>query len=176
MSTTLPSICFSAESKDQQTLLNTVLTEQEFLSPVNRKWAAWAAALACQDLSVIAAVKDRLGALAEHEQRELLFAVSRMSVTNPYFISRGVVDLAAGGTLDSLSFRTFDAIKVTNEIAYHYACVAVSMVNGGHACFHSHCGSLKQLGESDQAIDQALRITAALMAARQVAFNQTVLF
>jgi len=176
MSTTLPQICFPAESEDQKTLLNNVLTEQEFLSPVNKKCSAWAAALACQDQSVIAVVKEHLGALTENERRELLFAVSRMSVTNPYFVSRGIIDLQAGGTLNALCFRSFADIKVSNEIAYHYACVAVSMVNGGHACFHSHCSSLKQLGETDQAIDQTLRITAALMAFRQVAFNQAVLF
>jgi AhpD family alkylhydroperoxidase len=172
----LPPVYFPAESEDQKTLLNKVLTEQKFLSPVNRKCSAWAAALACQDLSVIAVVKDHLGTLTENEQRELLFAVSRMSVTNPYFVSRGIIDLQAGGTLDALCFRSFAAIKVSNEIAYHYACVAVSIVNGGHACFHSHCSSLKHLGETDQAIDQTLRITAALMAVRQVAFNQTALF
>lgn len=176
MSTTLAPVYFPAESEDQKTLLNNVLTEQEFLSPVNRKCSAWAAALACQDLSVITIVKEHLGALSENEQRELLFAVSRMSITNPYFVSRGIIDLQAGGTLDALCFRAFSDIKVSNEIAYHYACVAVSMVNGGHACLRSHCSSLKQLGETDQAIDQTLRITAALMAVRQVAFNQKALF
>lgn len=175
MPTKLGSVCFPAESEDQKTLLHKVLKEQQFLSPVNRKCSAWAAALACQDLSVIAVVKEHLGALTENEQRELLFAVSRMSVTNPYFVSRGIIDLQAGGTLEALSFRSFSDIKVDNEIAYHYACIAVSMVNGGHACFRSHCSSLKQLGETDKAIDQTLRITAALMAAKQVAFNQTVL-
>ncbi|MEH6533034.1 MAG: hypothetical protein V7735_17060, partial [Photobacterium frigidiphilum] len=78
------------------------------------------------------------------------------------------------GSLNALYFRSFADINVKNEVAYHYACVAVSMVNGGFACFQSHCGSLKQLGESDKAIDQALRITAALMAARQIAFNQQI--
>jgi AhpD family alkylhydroperoxidase len=175
MSVTIPAIYFSAESEDQEALLDSVLTEQAFLSPVNLKWAAWAAALACRDSAVISLVKHRLGTLTENEKRELLFAVNRMSVTNPYFVSRGVVDLAVGGTLNALSLRSFTEIKVTNEIAYHYACVAVSMVNGGYNCFRSHSSSLTQLGETDQAIDQALRITAALMAARQIAFNQTVL-
>ncbi len=174
MSATMPPLRSTAASEDQETLLNVALTEQSFLSPVNRKWVAWAAAVACRDPSVVALVTARLGVLAENEQHELLFAVSRMSVTNPYFISRGLVDLAAGGTLDALSLRPFADIKVANEIAYHHACVAVSMVNAGHACFRSHCYSLKQLGETDQAIDQTLRITAALMAARQVAFNQTI--
>ncbi|SIS73283.1 carboxymuconolactone decarboxylase family protein [Neptunomonas antarctica] len=175
MSVTIQAVCFSAESEDQEALLDSVLTEQVFLSQANRKMLAWAAALACRDQSVIALVKNCLGALAENEKRELLFAVNRMSVTNPYFVSRGVIDLAAGGTLDALSLRSFEDIKVTNEIAYHYACVGVSMVNGGYNCFRSHSSSLRQLGETDQAIDQALRITAALMAARQISFNQTVL-
>jgi hypothetical protein len=87
--------------------------------------------------------------LAENERRELLFAVNRMSVTTPYSVSRGVVDLVAGCTLDPLNLRSVADIKVTNEIVYHYACVAVSMVNGGYNCFHSHCNSLKQLGETD---------------------------
>ncbi|MFT6914197.1 MAG: AhpD family alkylhydroperoxidase [Motiliproteus sp.] len=176
MSVDLPLVCFPAESEDQQTLLTQVLTKQSFLSPINRKCSAWAAALACRDLAVIAVVKEHMGALTDNEQRELLFAVSRMSVTNPYFVSRGMIDLQAGGTLEALCFRSFSDIRVSNEIAYHYACVAVSMVNGGHGCLRSHYSSLKQLGETDQALDQTLRITAALMTVRQVAFNQAALF
>ncbi|QQX80662.1 hypothetical protein JK628_01945 [Shewanella sp. KX20019] len=167
---------FPDESEDQRLLLKSVLISENHLASSSIKTAAWAAALACRDWDVVKQVQFIVGDLSPEAKREIQYAISRMSVTNPYFFSRQFVDVHAGGNLESLKFRSFADIAVENEVDYHYACIAVSMINGGYACFKSHTMSLKTLGQSDAAIDQAMRITAAVMAARQVHFNNQVLF
>ncbi|GIU03361.1 hypothetical protein TUM4261_00490 [Shewanella sp. c952] len=167
---------FPDESEDQRLLLKSVLIGENHLPSSAIRMVAWSAALACRDSEVVKQVQFIVGELCKEAKRDMQYAMSRMSVTNPYFFSRQFVDIHAGGDLPSLKFRPFADIAVDNEVNYHYACIAVSMVNGGYACFKSHTMSLKALGESDTAIDQAMRITAAVMAARQVHFNSQTLF
>ncbi|MCL1056650.1 hypothetical protein L2729_01435 [Shewanella gelidimarina] len=166
---------FPDESEDQRLLLKSVLISENHLPSSAIKMVAWAAALACRDEDVVKQVQFIVGDLSAEAKREMQYAVSRMSVTNPYFFSRQFVDIHAGGNLESLQLRPFTDIAVENEVDYHYACIAVSMVNGGYACFQSHTMSLKTLGQSDTAIDQAMRITAAVLATRQVNFNHRLL-
>jgi alkyl hydroperoxide reductase subunit D len=70
--------------------------------------------------------------------------------------------------------RPFPELQVTDETGYHYACVAVSLINQGFACYNSHIASLKAAGESDEAIDLAIRIAVSVSALRQISFNAQV--
>jgi len=85
-----------------------------------------------------------------------------MGITNPYFQVRMVAEIGAGGSLQALSMPTLQETGIEDETAYHYYAVAISAVNGGMPCYRSHLMDLLHGGESSQAIDQALRIVAAL--------------
>ena len=145
---------------------------EEAVSESHKRYVVWSAVMAAKDEQLVVLAKSQVGELTECEKRDVRFALSRMSVTNPYFFSRNFAQVNAGGSLDVLNMRPFPSINVSDEIGYHYACIAVSMVNGGYNCFRSHVASLQQGGEADQAIDQAMRITAGLMAMRQAIFTQ----
>lgn len=158
------------EAEDQKALFDKIAKGETALTGNNLKYTAWGAAYACRDTSIIQLVTKAIGALDPALKRDVKFATMRMSVTNPYFFSRQFVQTGAGGTLQDLNFRNFAEIKATDETAYHYACLAISMINGGYVCFASHTGSLQQSGESADAIDAAMRLTAAINAMRQLAF------
>ena len=119
-------------------------------------------------------VKSEVGGLSAEEKRAIYIASSRMSVTNPYFMGRSIHPLQAGGTLDALDFRPFPQLNVENEQGYHYACVAVSLINGGFVCFNSHITSLKADSQQDEAIDQALRLVASICSIKQLMFNAQI--
>jgi len=163
-------ICYPDESEDQKCLLDSLLTTPCFLSASLAKQCAYSAALACQDQSVMDLISDSVGKLLLKERQLITYAVSRMSTTNPYFMSRKALNLSGEGTLTALKLRPFADLDIADTSAYHYACVCVSMVNGGYDCLQGHADSLRQGGQTDDAIDEALRITAAVMAARQIVF------
>lgn len=165
------SIEFATELNDQLTLLKKTLREEQHLTKEDRKIVAWAAAVASQSVDMVELICTETGTLTTEEKRMVNLANSRMSVTNPYYMSRNVFPLNSGGTLEGLSMRPFQALNIVNEISYHYACVAISSVNHGFACFTSHMNSLRSLSQSDAALDQALRLTAAILAVKQIMFN-----
>lgn len=162
------------ELQDQCQLFKQTAIEQGDLSHEHKKLVAWAAALACQDECTVSQVVEQLGSLTRDEQRMVILSSARMAVTNPYFMSRNVLPLEAGGSLDALQMRPFPALGVADGVGYHYACIAVALVNQGFVCFNSHVASLKAAGESDAAIDQAIRLTSAVSALRQISFNARV--
>ena len=162
--------CFE-DCEDQAQMLMQALAE-ETMSDSHKRYVVWSAVMAAKDDQLLELVKAEIGELTDPEKRDVRFALSRMSVTNPYFFSRNFVQVNAGGSLDVLNMRPFPSIDVHDETGYHYACIAISMVNGGYNCFRSHVASLQQAQESDQAIDQAMRITAGLLAMRQAFFTQ----
>jgi len=163
-------ICYPDESEDQKRLLDTLLTTPCFLSAPLAKQCAYSAALACQDQSVMDLLSESVGKLLLKERQLITYAVSRMSTTNPYFMSRKALTLLGGGTLSALNLRPLSDLDISDTSAYHYACVCVSVVNGGYECLQSHADSLRQGGQNDDAIDEAIRITVAVMAARQIVF------
>jgi alkyl hydroperoxide reductase subunit D len=144
---------------DQVLLLKHICLESE-LSGENLLFSAWAAALATKNHDVSELVKRFIGEPSNEQRQAIEYSVARMSVTNPYFVSRQYVEINAGGTLASLKFRPLAELNIGNETAYHFACVAVSLVNGGHICLQSHVGILKAQGEPDLAIDAAMRLAA----------------
>jgi len=162
--------CFE-DCEDQAQMLTRALAE-DAMSDSHKRYVIWSAVMAAKDKDLIELAKTQMGELPEPEKRDVRFALSRMSVTNPYFFSRNFAQVNAGGSLDVLNMRPFPSINVHDETGYHYACVAISMVNGGYNCFRSHVASLQQVGENDQAVDQAMRITSGLIAMRQVIFTQ----
>ncbi len=174
MHTLETSIEFAPELNDQLTLLKKTLKEEKHLATENRKIVAWAAAIASQSRDMVELIKGETGELTSEEKRIVNLANSRMSVTNPYYMSRNVFPLNSGGTLDALNLRPFQELNIANGISYHYACVAISSVNHGFACFTSHMSSLQSQSQSDAAMDQALRITAAVLALKQIMFNTTL--
>jgi alkyl hydroperoxide reductase subunit D len=144
---------------DQVLLLKQICLEDEF-SGDNLLFSAWAAALTTKSHDVSELVKRFIGEPSKEQLQAIEYSVARMSVTNPYFVARQYVDIKAGGSLESLNFKPLTALNICNETAYHYACVAVSVINGGHVCLQSHVSILKAQGEPDSAIDAAMRLAA----------------
>lgn len=159
------------ELKDQIQLFEQTLLVENHLELSNRHWVCWAAALALQNLTIISLVRERIGEMDQHQTKAITLASSRMAVTNPYFMSRNVHPLQAGGDLASLQMRPFNQLGVSDSTGYHYACIAISAINGGFVCFDSHLSSLKASGQTDAAIDQAMRLVSAMLAMKQIAFN-----
>ena len=158
------------ELQDQIDLLNNTLKKEGALKVEHRNIVAWAAAVGCQNTELLAEVLSKTGELSADDKRSVAIANSRMSVTNPYFMGRNIFPVKSGGTLDGLNFRPFPELNIKDDVGYHYACTAVSSVNGGYMCFSSHMNSLQSSGQSDEAIDQAQRITAAVLAIKQLMF------
>ena len=165
------SIAFAPELQDQVDFLKKVLKRERYLTLENRKLVAWATATASQNIALIELINSEVGELSAEDKRIVAIASSRMAVTNPYYMSRNVFPLESGGTLNALSMRPFQDLKINNETGYHYACIAISSVNNGFVCFNSHANSLKSLSQSDDAIDQAIRIISSVLAIKQIMFN-----
>lgn len=168
------SIEFSPELKDQLDLLQKALNEENHLIAENRKIVAWATAIASQNKKLVEFIAAATDILSVDEKKIVTLASSRMAVTNPYFMSRNVFPLQSGGTLKSINLRPFQELKIENEVGYHYACIAISSVNNGFVCFNSHITSLQSQSQKDEAIDQALRIVAAVLSIKQILFNVEV--
>lgn len=165
---------FAPELNDQLELLQKVLKTEINLTPENKKITAWATAVASQNAALVALIKDEVGELSPEEKKIITIASSRMAVTNPYFMGRNVFPLQSGGTLNDINMRPFQALDIHNETAYHYACIAISSVNNGFVCFASHANSLRASAQSEDAIDQALRVIASVLAIKQIMFNVTI--
>ena len=163
------------EIQDQVDLFNEAFYQETVLSDVDKKIVVWAAAVACKNSSLVEFVKDEVGDLSASDKKLVLTANSRMAITNPYFMSRNVHPLQAGGTLSALKMRPFQNLNIENEQGYHFACVAISLINNGFVCFNSHVSSLKNSSQSDAAIDQSVRLTASISAMNQLLFNESIL-
>lgn len=163
------------EIDDQKTLLENTLKDDRFLNNDYIKVAAWASSIVTKDEEIVTLIKNKVGDLTTEEKRTVFIASSRMSVTNPYFMGRNVHPVNAGGTIDGLGFRPFHELNIKDELAYHYACIAFSIINGGYMCFNSHMTSLKNLGQTPEAIDHALKIAVVISAIRQNIFNSNFL-
>lgn len=159
------------ELQDQLDFLQNTLHKEDHLSQENRKVVAWATAVASQDTASVELIKSEMGELSADEKKIVTLASSRMAITNPYFMSRNVFPLQSGGSLAALGLRPFQELNVENETAYHYACIAISSVNNGFVCFSSHMSSLQSLSQSDEAMDQAMRIITAVRSSKQIMFN-----
>lgn len=162
-------------AEHQVALFQSAALNETHLQPTYRRWVAWAAALASKDDAVVQLISRHIEPLQSDEQYALEHALNRMAVTNPYFFSRQFFAPNAGGSLEALAMPPFASLGIENDTAYHYACIAISMINGGYACYQSHMSSLLQAGETDAAIDQAMRLTAAVSALRQATFNARTL-
>lgn len=160
---------------DQVALLTSLFTKQKELNNDNLIYAAWAAALNSQSRNVVDHIAKHIPRPNAETITAIEYAISRMGVTNPYFIARHFVDIKAGGTLDDLHFRPLQALNIANETAYHYACVVVSLMNGGHVCLHSHVNSLLALNESHKSIDAAMRLGAVCSSLSKRAFINDIL-
>ncbi|GAM66139.1 hypothetical protein JCM19236_3591 [Vibrio sp. JCM 19236] len=145
---------------DQLTLLKNLLSSTNDTNYVRVLYAAWASALTTGSRYVIDLVKAEIDEPTESQRRDIEFAIARMGVTNPYFIAKQFVEVNAGGSLESLNFKSFASLNVEDEVAYHHACVAISLINGGHMCLRSHVGSLQQAGVPDPEIDATMRLAA----------------
>lgn len=145
---------------DQTNLLVSLMTKTSGLDGENLVYIAWAAALNSQSDYVVELVAKSIHYPNVEQLRAIQFAISRMGVTNPYFLARQFVDVKAGGTLEDLNFRSLQQLNIRNEVAYHYACVVVSLMNGGQMCLRAHVDSLKNSRQSDKNIDAAMRFGA----------------
>lgn len=159
------------ELQDQLDLLDASLHQQDDLSSDNRQWVFWATVTACKNESLAAYARESQSQPDEAVMRGVMLASSRMAVTNPYYVARNIEPLGTSGSLDGLKLRPFPELNVQNGPGYHYACIAVSTVNGGFVCFKSHLNVLRQQGESEAAIDQAMRLISVISAVRQIIFN-----
>jgi len=161
--------------EDQTNLFENTLFNELYLDSKYKKYVAYSAALALKDENIINLLKQKIGSLTNQEKKAVTLASSRMAVTNPYFMSRNIAPLQAGGTLESLYMRAFPTLEVEDEVAYHYACIAISIINKGYVCFNSHLQSLKSKKQSDLAIDQAIRLVSSVHCLKQLYFNESVL-
>jgi len=165
MSHPLADLC-PTHCADLAAALEKVLVTETALSQHYRYAIALAAASACRNQTLTSRLKQALD--NETEAQSVLLAASRMGMTNPYFQARMVADIAAGGSLEALAMRPLQQTGVEDETAYHYYCIAISSINNGMPCFRSHLMALFNGGESPAAVDQALRITAAIHSLDQV--------
>ncbi|RLV59096.1 hypothetical protein D5018_13880 [Parashewanella curva] len=161
--------------EDQLSLFTSAAFQETFLSSQHRKLVAWSAACASQSEPLLGIIKVEFGELSQHEQKLVFTASSRMAVTNPYFMSRNIHPLQAGGSLSDLKMRPFQQLNIEDDTGYHYACIAISLINNGFVCFNSHLNSLKSSGQTDEAIDQALRLVASIQSLKQALFNEKLL-
>lgn len=145
---------------DQIELLKNLLTDSNDSNRLSVLYAAWASAYTTGSEFLKKSVLDIIAEPSPMQKRDIEFAVARMGVTNPYFIARQYVNIEAGGSLEALNFRPLSMLNIENEQAYHHACVAISVINGGHVCLHSHVASLQNSNESDEHIDISMRIAA----------------
>jgi alkyl hydroperoxide reductase subunit D len=161
---------------EQLALLKKLASGQDYLTGENLLYCAWASALNSQSTFVVEQVSALVAKPNAEQQRAISLAISRMGVTNPYFISRQLVNVMAGGSLNDLGFSPLSALNVANETAYHYACIVISLMNGGHPCLNSHVHSLRAAGETEQAIDAAMRLAAicSSLAKSQFALNTVI--
>lgn len=143
---------------DQIVLLTNLLASANKETNRSIRYAAWASAFATGSDYVMNLVRDELGELSPPEKNDVEFAVARMGVTNPYFMAKQYVTTNAES---SLNLRSFAKLNVQDEHAYHHACVAVSLINGGFVCLQSHVGQLQAARVSDRDIDVTMRIAAA---------------
>ena len=161
------------ELKEQYVLFENCLCDTSLKMKYIR-YVAFASAIALKEKELITLVEEKLGKITSLEKKAIYLATSRMAVTNPYFMARNIKHLNAGGTLDSLDMSVISNHKIEDEISYHYACIAISSINSGFVCFNSHLHSLKAHSQKDEALDQALRLTASLQALKQQLFNQSI--
>ena len=145
---------------DQIDLLKKLLTNTNSSNQLSVAYSAWACVYTTGSEYLKKLVQDIISEPSPSQKRDIEFAVARMGVTNPYFISRQFVTVAAGGSLGALNFRDFSLLNIENEQPYHHACVAVSLINGGHVCLGSHIRTLQASNESDENIDYSMRIAA----------------
>lgn len=145
---------------DQLDLLKSLLTNTNDKNKLSIAYSAWAAVYTTGSKYLKNLMLEVLNEPTASQKRDIEFAVARMGVTNPYFIARQYVDIAEGGTLEALNFRSFATLAIENETQYHHACVAISLINGGHMCLRSHVNSLQHANESDKNIDISMRIAA----------------
>lgn len=163
------------ELQDQINLFEETITDNSILTKSQIKIIAWSASLQTKNTEITNFIKEKVGPLNDEEKKIVTIASSRMSVTNPYFMGRNVHSVKAGGNLDILKLRQFMTLKIHDDIAYHYSCIAFSLLNGGYMCFHSHITSLERSQQKAEAIDQALRLTVAIATIRQMLFTQSIL-
>lgn len=146
-------------SEDLANLLRRTLREETELAEHYRYGVALAAACALRNRELAALIREHTAADTQAIVRK---ALERMGITNPYFQVRMVAEIGAGGSLQALAMPSLQDAGVSDETAYHYYAVAISAINGGMPCYRSHLMDLLHSGESSQAIDQALRLVAAL--------------
>jgi len=152
-------------SDELATLLRRTLTEENELAQEYRYGVALAAACALRNRELAQLIRSETPASTQAIVQK---AVERMGITNPYFQTRMVAEIGAGGSLQALAMSPLQDTGVADEIAYHYYAVAISMVNGGMPCYRSHLMDLLHGEQSPQAIDQALRLVAALHSVDQL--------
>ncbi|NOR68836.1 MAG: hypothetical protein GQ532_03935 [Methylomarinum sp.] len=158
-------------NQDQIELLKQLLSDTPGFSGENRLFTAWAAVFALGSEQVQVLIEENVDKPDDTQLKSIKYAVHRMGVTNPYFIARTYVEVQSGGTLNALGFRPLQELGVTNETAYHCACVAVSLINGGFMCLRSHVESLQQSGASDELIDAVMRLAAVCHSLRSAAYG-----
>ncbi|MBY4676510.1 carboxymuconolactone decarboxylase family protein [Marinobacterium arenosum] len=156
-------------SSELANLINRVFDEDDALSEAYRYGVALAAAGALRNRSLVAEVRPHVSASG---QALVQLATARMGVTNPYFQARMEVEVGAGGSLQALAMSPLQELAIDDEIGYHYFAMAIAVINGGMPCFRSHMMSLLDAGQPSQAIDQTLRIAAALHSIDQLSYLQ----
>lgn len=156
---------------DQKNLLEDILLKTPDLDQEALFFSAWASAYTVKSPYLSDLIEKLLGVPSQQQQKEILFAVARMGVTNPYFVSRQHLNLTTEATLEALNFRPLNQINLSNEIAYHYACVAISVINAGHVCLRSHVATLQKAGATDQNIDTILRLAAVCHSLAKLEFS-----
>ncbi|KJG13508.1 hypothetical protein UB38_08680 [Photobacterium iliopiscarium] len=97
---------------DQIALLSSLLTKQTELNNDNLIYAAWAAALNSQSKYIVENISQHIQRPDVNTLQDIEYAISRMGVTNPYFMSRQFVDIQQGGSLNSLHFRPLQALNI----------------------------------------------------------------
>ena len=122
-------------SIDRTALLKNFLTSTNDTNQLGVLYAARAAVYTTGSKYLETLILEAFSEPSPLQKRDIEFAVARMGVTTPYFVARQHINLAAVGSLEALNFTPF---SIDNELTYHHACVAISLINSGHMCLRSH--------------------------------------
>lgn len=148
-------------------LLYSLISRQSLLTINRIQYVAYAAAFACKNEDVLQRIKQQVGDINELRLQDIKHAVMRMAMTNSYYMAINTLNLSNVKRTNALELTPLHDLDVEDETAYYYACIAACMVNQGYSCLHGHVELLRDLNESDEAIDAALRLTASIIAMAQ---------
>lgn len=152
-------------AKDIRLNLQSVLSESALT--VDQRWgvAVAAAAAARNERLRLELLEDARRIVPPEVVEDALAAATLMAMNNIYYRFRHVMDSDAYSKRPARLRMTRIARPASNKLDFELYCLAVSALNDCVACVRSHERSVLQGGLSEEAVHDAIRITATVNAA-----------